>query len=45
MTRLEHKDCGGGIVENVLSRQATIQLKCLKCEKFGVCFPIFLTQK
>jgi SAM-dependent methyltransferase len=30
---LNHKDCGGEVVEMVLSRQATIQLKCLKCGK------------
>lgn len=42
VTRLEHKDCGGGIVENVLSRQATVQLKCLKCGKvWGVLSDLF----
>jgi SAM-dependent methyltransferase len=33
VTLLSHKDCDGEIIEMVLSKQATIQLKCLKCGK------------
>lgn len=33
MTSLEHKDCGGEVVENILEKYATIQLRCLKCGK------------